>query len=1442
MKSMVSSLFIMGILLFSMIFMIFPSFHEADAGSVWKLETDMDFKNGTMENVTIHVSGSLAELQLSNTSIAGAWANKAPLSAPSPRIHHAMAPVYGTKEVVMFGGYQKKIVSKKGIDIVLALDTSGSMTGSPLSDLKNAAKNFINHPMLDARDRVAIYTFESEAPVRQIDFTDCNISGKTQLINIIDGLTASGYTPLWDSIGESVKYAKTNGSTRIPFVLAMTDGEDYGNEGREDGSETYCPWHDWDDVGINVQYQNLGPSSGDDIFTHDGGGNPDSNSNWDWYNLDDENRYGLLNIRNVTVYTVGLGLDHTNHTGDSCYWFPNGWWGGYAKEEDKEHSWSGDYNQSRYNESGTPEFNLWRVAKSSSGKYYYASDSNKLNSIFQTIAGAIEEESTSGRSDTNGSRARIFFDGFETGNYNGGPWAVGSGWSVETTYQRSGIYYSLARGDYTDSSMALNTDLDLSNYEDVKLIVWHYTDDVENSDYFRIDVSTNSGSSWTNIRNWIGNQIEGTNYRREEISLKSYDGQSSFRFRFRFTMSSNWEYWSVDDVELQGNLSSGNQSIKTYINNETWVYDSTLNTWSQKHPSVDPSERRFQAMAPIHGFDKVLLFGGLTSNSTLSDETWVYDLSNNTWAQITPSTHPNARKYHAMASVYGTDKVVLFGGSNISAYNDTWIYDYSNNTWTKQAPKNSPAAFSRPVMASIFSKDKVLLYNGDSTETWVYDLSDNKWSNKHPSGNLSSDIGDIALASIHGTDKVLLYAGGYHYILNGETWVYDLSNNNWTQLTLSNYPGERTGFAMASIYGNTDIVLYGGGDDETWAFQLKSSYKPGNFISVQYDTSTNSSFKRISWSAMNSPNTNIKLQLRTSNTKSGLNTKSFVGPGGKSTNYYIASGSKIWSGHTPARWIQFKVYFNTNNPSETPRLRNITITYNNLPQTKLNSPQNNLRTSNNTPIFNWSFTDSDSDTQAAFQVLIDDNITFNSVDYDSSQLSLKNPYWNFTSGGKYKLLPDGIWYWKVRNKDSAGDWGEYSPPWKLIIDTDPPKSIIYKLQNNSYYNNLNDIFGIALGNIDGSLVIKVEISLEWIDNNTYWDGTGWVPAETWLLATGTGIWSYDFASVQWTTDNNYTIHSRALDNISNLEKPGVGITFMYDIKPPESSLLINNNSQFTNSTNVLLSLAATDSGSGVSKVAYSENRIEWSSWEKFNKTRHLNLSNGDGEKVIYFMVKDRANNSAITQNSIVLDTTPPHSLSISINNGQFITNSSTVTLDLYAKDDTSEVAEMAFSIDGKNWSTWEPYETERVFTLLGPEGEKVVYLKVKDIAGNIAEPVHAKIIFVKSVPSDSDRSKLDLELSPIFILLIVLIILLTAIILSFIIRNKHHHEKEEPMADSEKLLNKFKQEIYEENFTEDSELPKNEVLVKLESIHGKGEISNGTYEYIINFIENEKFK
>jgi parallel beta-helix repeat protein len=282
----------------------------------------------------------------------------------------------GIQNIIVPGLNYKKIP----VDVVLTLDTSGSMSGQKISDLKTAAINFVNHSYITAEDRIAIIDFTTSTTLQP--FTICNSAGKNILRSKIENITAKGGTPLWDKIGSAMNYIETYGSDREPIIIAMTDGGDTS-------SSNYAPWHNWS-AGKKL-YQNIdGLSDHDYLFNN--GYKPENETYWTWNSLSSsrEWRYGLVNNMNVTSFTVGLGITHIDHSNDSWWRFPGGWYGAFAQYESVVNNWYIRYNSSIYAEFGTPEFSLWRIANSSGGQYFYADTPDKLDPIFQRLVEIIK--------------------------------------------------------------------------------------------------------------------------------------------------------------------------------------------------------------------------------------------------------------------------------------------------------------------------------------------------------------------------------------------------------------------------------------------------------------------------------------------------------------------------------------------------------------------------------------------------------------------------------------------------------------------------------------------------------------------------------------------------------------------------------------------------------------------------------------------------------------------------------------------------------------------------------------------------------------------------------------------------------------------------------------------------------------------------------------------
>jgi hypothetical protein len=1079
-------------------------------------------------------------------------------------------------------------------------------------------------------------------------------------------------------------------------------------------------------------------------------------------------------------------------------------------------------------------------------------------------------------------------------------------------------------------------------------------------------------------------------------------------------------------------------SNSTEIFDDSWIYDLEDNRWIKNHYAINPEARSGHAMASINNTDKILLFGGRNVKGDLND-TWIYDGSEDTWIKSVTVNGPDNRSSHQLATVSGTDKVLLFGGNNSFGYlNDTWLFDLSDGDWTKQSLGISPTPREKFEMERIFNTDKIILFGGWNgsvlNDTWIYDKSTNNWTIKYP---LNSPPGraEYAMVGVYTDDTSFLF-GGWNGSYNNDTWIYDLSENNWTQVMISKKPSERKGSSLSISKSSGKLIIFGGEDvngdlNDTWIMFLRRYVEEGSFISTPFNIISKSVLKEINWSASALFGTVIKLQLRSAQTETGLELVEFVGPDGSNLTYYENAPSIIWEGHNGDGWIQYKIFLSSYNDVNTPVLDGINLSFNMIPTTDSKSPIDDLITSNNKPLFTWNFTDLDSTSQSAFQVLIDNESNFDDINFDSAEQNSTAKSWQFPSGTGYNVLPDGVWFWKVRTKDTDGDWSSYTNHRILKIDTSVEKVMDIKVNPDSWtstnsfnvtWYNQDDLSGIAgayyrldsppTSGTDGTYVIGSNISsidgisvagdgehtiYIWLkdnigninhNNNNFsklyfdnkappspinvyatpadWSSTNlfnvvWTnPSEhsgiagayykfdiqptsdidgTYVIGSnitsldglevlGNGehtvfIWLKDnlgnvdhntnanvklyFDSIppgspknitiepqSWTSFNSFninwenpiddsgvagvyhkmnsaptsnfdgsfvpgsninslnsmtvagdgvhTLYFWMMDNAGNIdyknyglaklyfdsiaptkpidltlepdiwtntnlftidwknpidlsgiktgvyyhigneppgsqsdgnwadEKPLIltdvpeGRSFVYlwledlagnsfysnygivetklDIVPPHGlSIEINNNAKYTRNSEVQLDLEAFDKYSGIDLMSFSFDGDDWTEWESFKKTYSLNLPNIEGEKTIYFRVKDKAGNIAETSDTIILDTAPPFSLSILINGGADETDNLIVTLDLRAFDNTSGVDQMAFTTNGLSWTEWESFSEKKSFTLPSGEGYKMIYFIVSDHAGNVADHAVAYIIFTIQKPvldSDSD--------------------------------------------------------------------------------------------------------
>jgi hypothetical protein len=218
-------------------------------------------------------------------------------------------------------------------------------------------------------------------------------------------------------------------------------------------------------------------------------------------------------------------------------------------------------------------------------------------------------------------------------------------------------------------------------------------------------------------------------------------------------------------------------------------------------------------------------------------------------------------------------------------------------------------------------------------------------------------------------------------------------------------------------------------------------------------------------------------------------------------------------------------------------------------------------------------------------------------------------------------------------------------------------------------------------------------------------------------------------------DGLKTVEAQLKDFGNNVATLSAQITL--DSTPPTGSINFGGIS-LTDQTPLNLTISASDTGSGMDKMRFSEKADfgDAPAWLDYAASAAFAPSAGDGVKTVYAQFKDLAGNVTGTPISaaITLDQTPPTG-SLYINSGASVTTVPAVMLTLAASDNLSGPAKMRFSTSSDfTGILWQAYAPTQPFTLTGPDGSKDVYAQVQDAAGNISTATIMATILLDSTP------------------------------------------------------------------------------------------------------------
>ena len=301
------------------------------------------------------------------------------------------------------------------------------------------------------------------------------------------------------------------------------------------------------------------------------------------------------------------------------------------------------------------------------------------------------------------------------------------------------------------------------------------------------------------------------------------------------------------------------------------------------------------------------------------------------------------------------------------------------------------------------------------------------------------------------------------------------------------------------------------------------------------------------------------------------------------------------------------------------------------------------------------------------------------------------PNATITGNTTLPTISDGQHSVVVYANDTFGNMGN-SDAIHFTVDTVAPSGSI--IINSGDASTTSTSVTLTLTYTDAtSGVYQVRFS-----NDGVWDTEQWEsPASTkaWTLTSG---------------DGTKTVYYQIKDNAG--WSSTYSDTIVLDSTTPQGMIRINNDAEYTNTTGVTLTLLATDAGSGVSQMRFSNDGSTWSSWEPYATSKSWSLESGSGVKNVLVQFRDNAGLSVWAYDNITLDTVLPVA---NAGGNQNVMVGQSVIFNGSGSSDNMGIASYAWSFgDGSMGTGVTPTHTYL------SEGTYTVSLTVTDVAGNTA--------------------------------------------------------------------------------------------------------------------------
>lgn len=294
---------------------------------------------------------------------------------------------------------------------------------------------------------------------------------------------------------------------------------------------------------------------------------------------------------------------------------------------------------------------------------------------------------------------------------------------------------------------------------------------------------------------------------------------------------------------LFGGRAEGLFGLKYF--NDLWTFDAAAQTWDK----VDGENRPPARLSPGMVYDPVghqlILFGGHGEKDRLGD-TWLFNLSDNSWEEVSAAQSPPSRSDTAMAYDPENHVVILFGGycqeDSRELCDDTWSFDPRIRTWTEQNPPSSPPITYGHRLVYDDTNRELLLWGGHMStfedrqiqsagygdDLWSYDYLQNTWQvteqNNKPRARYwhqADFFNGRGMMAVFGGD------GGQGFL--DDTWLFDVTQNSWQRVNTRQAPTPRVNAATTYDSTNQLAILFGGLEEDmtdmgdTWVLSVSGT-------------------------------------------------------------------------------------------------------------------------------------------------------------------------------------------------------------------------------------------------------------------------------------------------------------------------------------------------------------------------------------------------------------------------------------------------------------------------------------------------------------------------------------------------------------------------------------------------------------------------------------------